>query len=319
MYATQKRRSQTPISQIIDDYASITSESEPAQARSAPQSYQLVNIHQPGGSSTTIRRNLSTRETGEGRKVVAFTSPPTAATGACRTVLARSSDGSFRRVQRPVRDSELFMRPQPRSSEREPAPRSVSVRSSSIYDEDDDDASRGTMISTMTLVETALAEQQTYQRSRGIQIPACGHSASGSSATGASGTSANIEIGHIDENEEHERSRRYSTSDYGDVGDHTAEFERDNHSIVHRSRSGKPTSWSSVKADVNRVQRTKATTPRMPGLLSGTLGQLPMDCCLAHCLQCDIRMTAARPPDTRTSYETKQGMHICPLRQRRLL
>lgn len=92
------------------------------------------------------------------------------------------------------------------------------------------------MISTMTLVETALAEQQTYQRTRGVQIT--GHAASGSSATGNSGTSGNIEIGHIDENEEYERSPRYSASDYGDAGGHSAEFEPDNHVTIHRSRSG---------------------------------------------------------------------------------
>lgn len=93
------------------------------------------------------------------------------------------------------------------------------------------------MTSTMSLVETALAEQQTYQRSRGILRQ--GHSANGSSATGASGTSGNIEIGHIDENEEYEQTRRYSASDYGDTDDHTAEFGRDNHLTIQRSRSGK--------------------------------------------------------------------------------
>lgn len=237
MYSTYRRRSQTPVSQIIDDYASIISESEPGQARSAPQSYQLMNIHQPGGSSTTIRRSMSTRETVEERKAVAFASTPTAAKGACRTVLARTSDGSFVRVQRPVRDSELFMRPQPGALDREQMPRSASVRSMSIYD---DDASRDTMISTMTLVETALAEQQTYQRTRGVLRH--GHTANESSATGVSGTSGNIEIGHIGENEEYERSRRYSASDYGDGGGHAGEFEWDNRPTLHRSRSGKHTS-----------------------------------------------------------------------------
>lgn len=236
MYSPYRRRSQTPVSQIIDDYASIISEDEPGQARSAPQSYQRVNIHQPGGSSTTIRRSLSTRETGAERKAVAFASAPTAAKGARRTVLARTSDGSFVRVQKPVRDSELFMRTQPGASDREQVRRSASLRSVSIYD---DDASRDTMISTMTLVETALAEQQTYQRTRGILRH--GHTANGSSATGASGTSGNIEIGHIDENEEYEQSRTYSASDHGDGGGHAAEFERDNRPTLHRSRSGKPT------------------------------------------------------------------------------
>lgn len=235
MYSPYRRRSQTPVSQIIDDYASIISEDEPGQARSAPQSYQQVNIHQPGGSSTTIRRSLSTRETGAERKAVAFASTPTAAKGARRTVLARTSDGSLVRVQKPVRDSELFMRTQPGASDREQVRRSASVRSVSIYD---DDASRDTMISTMTLVETALAEQQTYQRTRGILRH--GHAPNGSSATGASGTSGNIEIGHIDENEEYEQSRRYSASDYGDGGGHVAEFERDTRPTLHRSRSGKP-------------------------------------------------------------------------------
>lgn len=236
MYSTHKRRSETPVSQIINDYASITSEYEPGHARSAPQSFQLVNVHQPGGSSTTIRRNISARETGEGRKVVAFTSNPTAARGARRTVLARTSDGSFVRVQRPVRDSELFMRPQHGASHSEQTPPSASVRSESIYD---DDASRDTLISTLTLVETALAEQQTYQRSRGILRT--GHTANGSSATGVSGTSGNIEIGHIDENEEYEH-RRYSASYHGDAGGRTADFERNNHLPIQRSRSGKPKS-----------------------------------------------------------------------------
>lgn len=233
MYATQNRRSQTPVSQIIDDYASFTSEDEPGQARSAPRSYQLVNVHQPGGTSTTVRRNLSTRETAGERKAVAFTTTPRAAKGACRTVLARTSDGSFVRVQRPVRDSELFMRPQTGASDTEQVPQSASVRSTSIYD---DDASRDTMTSTMSLVETALAEQQTYQRHPGILRP--GHSANGSSATGASGTSGNIEIGQIDEKEEYEQTRRYSASDYGDAGDHIAEFGRDDHLTIQRSRSG---------------------------------------------------------------------------------
>lgn len=237
MYSAQQRRPQTPVSQIIEDYASITSEDESIHTRSAPQSYQLVNVHQPNGSLTTIRRNLSARESGERRHFMASTSAPRAAKGACRTVLARSSDGSWRRVQRPVRDAELFTRSRPQALEREPIPRSISIRSESIYD---DDASRGTMISTMTLVETALAEQQTYQRSQCIQIP--GHSANGSSATGASGRSGNIEIGHIDENEEFERSRRYSASEYGDAGGHAEEFERDDRLTVHRSRSGEPKS-----------------------------------------------------------------------------
>lgn len=239
MYSTQQRRPQTPVSRIIEDYASITSEDESIHTRSAPQSYQLVNVHQPNGSLTTVRRNLSARESGEMRQVITSTSAPRAAKGACRTVLARSSDGSWRRVQRPVRDSELFMRSRTQALDSEPLPRSTSVRSSSIYD-DDDDASRGTMISTMTLIETALAEQQTYQRSRGIQIH--GHSANGSSATGASGTSGNIEIDHIDENEEFERSRRCSASDYGDAGRHGVEFKRDDHLAIHRSRSGMPKS-----------------------------------------------------------------------------
>lgn len=236
MYSAYRRRSQTPVSQIIDDYASITSEYEPGQARSAPQSFQMVNILQPDGSSATVRRNMSTRETAEERKAVAFATTPSAAKGACRTVLARTSDGSLVRVQRPVRDSELFMRPHPGASDREQMPqaRSVSVRSASIYD---DAASRDTMVSTMTLVETALAEQQTYQRSRGILRH--GHSANGSSATGASGTSGNIEIGHIDENEEYEQTRRYSASDYGDADDHTAEFGGNDHLTIQRSRSGK--------------------------------------------------------------------------------
>lgn len=236
MYSTHRRRSKNPVSQIIDDYASFTSEDELEQARSAPQSYQRVNIHQPGGSSTIIGRSLSTRETGAERKAVAFVTTPTAAKGARRTVLARTSDGSLVRVQKPVRDSELFMRTRPGTSDSEPVRRSASVRSVSIYD---DDASRDTMISTMTLVETALAEQQTYQRTRGILR--YGHAANGSSATGASGTSGNIEIGHIDENEEYERSHRYSASDYGDGGGHAAESERDNRPTLRRSISGKPT------------------------------------------------------------------------------
>ena len=246
MYATQQRRSQTPVSQIIDDYASFTSEIESKQARSAPSSYQLVNVHQPNGSLATVRRNLSAREANEGRHVMASHSATTAAKGARRTVLARTSDGSIVRVQRPVRDSELFMRRQTQAPDRQPRLGNESVRSSSIYE---DDASRGTMLSTMTLVETALAEQQTYQRLQGAQR--LGHSANGSSATGASGRSGNIEIGHIDESEEFgyvdenealERGRRYSASDYGDAGGYTAEFDCNDHSTIHRSKSGKPTS-----------------------------------------------------------------------------
>lgn len=260
----QKRRSQTPVSQIIDDYASITSEDDPGQARSAPQSYQLLNAHQPGGSLTSIRRTVSTRERGEERKVVAFATTPTAAKGACRTVVARTSDGSLVRVQRPVRDSELFMRPQTRASCRETIPRSISVRSESIYD---DDASRDTMISTLTLVETALAEQQTYQRTRGVQIT--GHAASGSSATGNSGTSGNIEIGHIDENEEYERSPRYSASDYGDAGDHSADFELDNHVAIHRSRSGKHKSFFSPRLRLTDFSTRELQYLRRQGCFPG--------------------------------------------------
>ncbi|KAL1870488.1 hypothetical protein Daus18300_005176 [Diaporthe australafricana] len=232
MYSTQNGRPQTPVSQIIDDYASITSEDEHPQARPASQSYKLIKVRGPHGNLMTIRRNLSTREASEDQDAAASTSTTTALRGASKTVLARSSDGSFVRVQRPVRDSELFMRLQSQVSGREPAPRSESVRSSSIYD---DDASRNTMTSTMTLVETALAEQQTYQRSQGIQR--LGHLASNSSATGASGTSGNIEIGHIDEEDEFERSRRYSASDYGEVGGHTAHVQGNDHSTSHRSRS----------------------------------------------------------------------------------
>lgn len=236
MYSTQDRRAQTPVSQIIDDYASITSEHEPPRARPASQSYKLIKVRGPDGNLMTIRRNLSTREASGDQDAVASTSTTKSSKGASKIVLARSSDGSFVRVQRPVRDSELFMRLQSQVLGREPAPRSGSVRSSSIYD---DSASRDTMISTMTLVETALAEQQTYQRSRGI--PRVGHLASTSSATGASGTSGNIEIGHIDEDDEFERSRRYSASDYGEAGGHTAQFQGNDHLISHRSRSGKPT------------------------------------------------------------------------------
>ncbi|KAG8164844.1 hypothetical protein KVR01_005119 [Diaporthe batatas] len=239
MYTTEQRRPQTPVSQIIEDYASIVSKDESIHTRPAPQSYQLVNVHQPNGSLTTIRRNLSARDSGERRHVIAPTSAPRAAKGACRTVLARSSDGSWRRVQRPIRDSELFMRARNQAIDSAPIARTVSDRSSSIYD---DDASRGTMLSTITMVETALAEQQTYQRTRGVQV--LGHSANGSSATGASGRSGDIEIGHIDEDEHLERSRRYSAcsrrysaGDYGDAGGHGEGFERDEHSAIHRSRS----------------------------------------------------------------------------------
>lgn len=247
MYATQQRRPQTPVSQIIEDYASIVSDDESMHTRSAPQSYQLVNVQQPNGNLTTIRRHLSARDSGERQHVMAPTSAPRAAKGACRTVLARSSDGSWRRVQRPVRDSELFLKTRNQPVDSAPLARSASDRSSSIYD---DDSSRGTMLSTITMVETALAEQQTYQRTKGVQI--LGHSASGSSATGASGRSGNIEIGHIDENEEFDRSRRYSAcsrrysaSDYGDAVGHGEEFERDEHRAIHRSRSGKPMPWLS--------------------------------------------------------------------------
>lgn len=271
MYSAYRRRSQTPVSQIIDDYASFTSEDESGQARSAPQSFQLVNILQPDGSSATIRRNLSTRETGKERRAVAFATTPTAAKGAARTVLARTSDGSFVRVQRPVRDSELFMRPQAGASDREQIPRSASVRSVSIYD---DDASRDTMISTMTLVETALAEQQTYQRSRGILRQ--GHSANGSSATGASGTSGNIEIGHIDENEEYEQAPTYSASDYGDVGDHTAEFGGNDELTIQRSRSGKLTPQSSQE-----LRLTDFSTRKLQHF--GCQGCIPRLCAYYSC------------------------------------
>ncbi|KAK2610863.1 hypothetical protein N8I77_004256 [Diaporthe amygdali] len=232
MYLTQERRSQTPVSQIINDYASIAPEDGPTRANSAPQSYKLVNVRRPEGNVITIQRSRSTRETGEGQDGMVYSSTSAAAKEARRTVLARSSDGSFVRVQRPVRDSELFTRLRTRASDKEMTPQSESVRSSSIYD---DDASRGTMISTMTLVETALAEQQTYERLRGIQRG--GHSANRSSATGVSGTSGNIEIGHIDEQDEYERSRRYSVSDYGEESGHAAEVERNHYLASHRSRS----------------------------------------------------------------------------------
>lgn len=276
MYSTEQRRPQTPVSQIIEDYASIVSDDESTQTRSAPQNYQLVNVHRPNGNLTTIRRNLSARDSGERRHVMAPTSAPRAAKGACRTVLARSSDGSWRRVQRPVRDSELFMRARNQAVDSAPLARSASDRSSSIYD---DHASRGTMLSTITMVETALAEQQTYQRTNGVQI--LGHSANGSSATAATGRSGNIEIGHIDENEEFENeefdrsrrysacSRRYSASDYGDAGGHGEEFERDEHSAIHRSRSGKPISGLSKRVILTNYSTRELQHLGWQGCFSG--------------------------------------------------
>jgi hypothetical protein len=243
MPSAMQGRPQTPVSQIIEDYASITSEDESIHSRSAPQSYQLVNVHQPNGTLTTIRRNLSAREPSDRRQAMVAPSAPRAAKGACRTVLARSSDGSWRRVQRPVRDSELFTRSRAQASGSHQIPPSASARSSSLYE---DDASRGTMLSTMTMVETALAEQKSYQNQRMRGIQTHGHSANGSSATGTSGASGSteIEIGHMDEMDEFGRSRWYSASEYGDVGGNASGVQsierlRDGHATMYRSRSGR--------------------------------------------------------------------------------
>lgn len=224
----RKFRRQTPVVEIIQDHGKGAPVTDSRPEATVPEGYKFIKIRQPDGAQITVRRKLATWEANRQRDTLALNSGRQSPTGSSRTVITRSYDGRLVRVQRPVRDSTPPLRALVRSSRFESASRNASLRSSSVYSRP---RQRDTMESTLTMIDAALAEQRSHGQRR--------HSRKDGSAatTGISGTSGNIQIGHIEEVNEHDYTSEYSGSDYEEDNNGRGSDGRDNLDFFARNQN----------------------------------------------------------------------------------
>lgn len=191
-------RRQSPIEEIIEEYAKETPESGlVAEAVVLPDGFKALKYQQSDGKLVEVRRKIPTSEGAHRDPSTSSVTP--SPRGSFKNVISRTSDGRLVCVPRPIRDSI------PPSS---PVRRSASI-SSSVYSERPE---RDTMASTMTIVEAALAEQLSCQERQHSRKD--GSATTTASGAAVSGTSGDIHIGHVAEVDKNDGDAEYSAIDY---------------------------------------------------------------------------------------------------------
>ncbi|KAJ4421999.1 hypothetical protein N0V82_003396 [Gnomoniopsis sp. IMI 355080] len=176
------------------------------EAAVVPDGYELMQVQQPDGTVVAVRRKLATWQLAHRDSLTS--SRPDSSTPSFRTVISRTSDGKFARVQRPVQDVSTT----PGGSSQPRQARSAAKRASSSSSVLSGKPARDTMRSTMTIVEDALAEQLSNAPVR--HSGRDGSAITTTSGTAISGTSGDIHIGHIEELDEYDNDSDHASSDY---------------------------------------------------------------------------------------------------------
>lgn len=229
-------RRRSPVEEIIDQYAEEGPEAVITGHVTVSEGYKLITLQRPDVGVITVRRKLATWEANQQRDPLASDSDRAPSpTPTFRTIISRASDGRLVRIQRPVRDSTQSPIPSAAPSTTGSVPGYVSNRSSSVYSAR---PQRDTMETTMTIVDTALAEQRSHQGHRHSRRD--GSSTTTGSAGATSAASGNIQIGHIEEAAEDYYTSVCSTSDSDEEERHLNEREDvGNFSVGRYHESGK--------------------------------------------------------------------------------
>lgn len=200
-------RRQSPIEEIIEEYAKETPESGlVAEAVVLPDGFKALKYQQSDGKLVEVRRKIPTSEGAHRDPSTSSVTP--SPRGSFKNVISRTSDGRLVCVPRPIRDSIPPSRPSSRLSQARSVRRSASI-SSSVYSERPE---RDTMASTMTIVEAALAEQLSCQERQHSRKD--GSATTTASGAAISGTSGDIHIGHVAEVDKNDGDAEYSAIDY---------------------------------------------------------------------------------------------------------
>lgn len=209
-------RRQSPLEEIIEENSKDGTPGSEATAEAAvlPDGYKLIEVVQPDGSVVAVRRKLATWQLAHRDSLMSSRTPSSRIS--FRAVTDLTTDDQLAHIRQPVQDVAPPSGIPSRLSQARSAGKTASV-SSSIYSVRPE---RDTVTSTMTMVDTALAEQASSQSKRhsrrdGSEITTTG--------TAISGTSGDIHIGHIEEAHEYDNDSDYASSDFDDGLDNRSE------------------------------------------------------------------------------------------------